>query len=230
MRELSLSDRPIIDKYFERIPNRNFYHYFPYILAQETTVYIDEHKANPLYLDSDTLLFSSNKFEGSTLFDKNYIYKLENTIDIKNFKANIKKFDREQSFSFKPATKEDATAVIDDWYGKHSQTEDADYTIWFAMHFDTFPDIHANIGYINGKPSAFSVWGELTEDTSAHIVSKTTGTTYLQDKMRMCVYNDMIEKEFVFCNDAGDNGIHELEMYKRKLRPEFIIPIWSWEK
>lgn len=235
MRELETSDRKTIDSEIEIVPYKTFYHYFPYMQANQALT-----DGKRVYADEKTLYFSTKDTKlgvlvapylidwRSSLYDTNYIYKLEETIAIKNFRANIKKFDKVNSFELHKATQGDAYKILLDWY-KKKKTDDYGYVKWFVENLDLYKDIHADIGYINANPVAFSVWGELWTDTSVHIISKDRGIPYLQDKMRMEIYNDMIDRGFVYCNDGGDAGVHTLRMYKLKLRPRYIIPIWSWK-
>lgn len=232
MRKLQVVDRIKVEE--NLFPEyRTFYHYFPFLMANELNIdlNIEDDEENiiiPFQKPKQPVLIAPYHADGrSILYDSDYIYKLEETVHIKNFRANIKKFDRDNKFELKKATESDAKEVIIDWY-KKKKTEDFNYTLWFINNLKKFRDVHADIGYINDKPVAFSLWGELMDDTAVHIVSKDKGIPYLQDKMRMETYYDMLDRDFTHVNDGGDQGQHSLRMYKLKLRPVLINPIWSW--
>ncbi len=259
MNELRLNDRAKIDSYLSKIPQKTFYHYFPLILAisesSDKKMWLDDENSyinlivgnvvKELYLEPlkpnfmvNRIYVSPNKcpyqsFFKSELYDSNFIYDLETTINIKNFKANVKKFEqRNHQIYITLGNYQDDLEVIKEWYKKRPNTEFTDfgYTLWLIKNYQLFNDLHPNVVYLGKEPVCFSLWGELDDETAVHIISKDKGIPYLQDYIRMKVYKEMLEKGFKYVNDGGDAGSHELRRYKQKLRPKFILPIWSWRK
>jgi hypothetical protein len=248
MRQLRLEDRYELDDYYEFVPTRTFYHYFPYLFAiseSDTKLFFEESQPNKVFVDWQELYYANDDIQhmkkvwiapykksatmDTVLYDNNFIFNLKETLGIKNFRANLKKFERDHpEFLFKEADTSNALLVIKDWYERRGAQPDFGYVLWFAKNLNLFKDIHSNIGVIKEKPVAFSLWGELDDETAVHIISKDRGIPYLQDYMRSLTYEDMTKKGFTMVNDGGDIGDAGLYQYKLKLRPKFIIPIYSW--
>jgi hypothetical protein len=252
MRQLRIEDRYDIDDFYDFVPQRTFYHYFPLLFAiseSDQRLNYDESSPNKIFVDWLEPYYAAGEQSigvkkvwiapykttrgmDSVLYDSNFIFDLKRTLDIKNYRANIKKFEAENhKFSFLEANETDAITVIKRWYERHKEScTDFGYTLWFAKNLKLFPDIHSNIAYIKDEPVAFSLWGELDKETAIHIISKDRGIPYLQDYIRHLTYTEMLSKGFTMVNDGGYSGDDGLRRYKEKLRPEFIIPIYSWVK
>jgi len=166
----------------------------------------------------------------TAIFDVNYIYNLSETLSVKNFRHNVKRFKRDhKDVKYAPAETKEAYHIIKTWYtNKVGDFADFGYTLWLSLNFVVFDDIRARVVYIDGLPSAFTLWGELNEDTAIHVICKDLGIPFLQDYTRYMTYQEMLEEGFKWVNDGSDVGIHGLRVYKLKLRPRYIIPIYSW--
>jgi len=165
------------------------------------------------------------------LYDVNYIFDLKETVQIKNFRKNVNRFINEHNPEWVPTTNsEEAWEVVKQWYrtSKREEFTDFGYTQWLTQNFAIFPDIHRKIVKINDKAVGFSLWGHLNDQMAIHVIAKDTGIPYLQDYLRMMTYKDMIEAGYQTVNDGSDCGEHGIRMYKMKLRPKLIVPIWSW--
>lgn len=256
MRKLQISDREAMEAYFRRNRWDTFYHYFPLIYAmsevnEEPFEYDPEF--NQLWTGKDELLYPAsiyrkrvwigpNKCDAraggygwkNELYDVNYIYDLEQTLQIKNFRDNVKKF-HQKHVSGGEWHKLDgpdprALEVVSRWYST-SQREnftDFGYTMWLLENFHLFPDLRARLLCLDEKAIGFSLWGQLTEGTGIHIISKEVGMPYAQDVLRAFTYQEMKEAGLKYCNDGSDAGEHGIMVYKHKLRPRYIIPIYSW--
>lgn len=253
MKKLSLDDRSWFEETYGGLSLPSFYHYFPLTLAiSETTttlyrgdsgVYVDERK---LYLLPKNLscVNKVEKIEISTLeldgfktsvYDVNYFYDLKETVEIKNFRDNVKKFVRDNKAEFKEADKEDVFEVIKVWYEKHknsnnSQMEDFGYTLYFAENYSLFDDLKVRITTVDERKASVSIWGGLNETVAVHLISKDLGIPYLQDYTRMETYNEMLKEGYRIVNDGSDVSLSGLRIYKTKLRPRYIIPIFSLER
>lgn len=171
----------------------------------------------------------------AVLYDNNYIYDLQHTAhDTKNLRDNFKRFKREHpDIRYTDAgRKKDALKVVTKWYKTSNREEFGDfgYTLWLTENYDVFQDLEPRWVYDGDRPVAFSLWGRLTEDTAIHIVSKDWGWPFLQDYLRVMTYREMLEEGLTTVNDGSDCGEHGIRMYKLKLRPKYIIPVWSWVK
>ena len=257
MRKLSPSDREILDEYFERQGWNTFYHYFPliYALSEGAVEMKFDEDAGALWVGENELYFPHWNKERfgfpelarkvwigpypcpswmgrSELYDVNYVYSLTTTISIKNFRKNARRFERtyptvEYAEAKRP---EECWEVVKRWYRRSAQETFGDfgYTEWLAWNYDVFPDLRARVVRVEGSPVAFSLWGELREDLAIHLVCKDLGWSYLQDYTRFQTYSEMLEEGYDAVNDGSDCGREGLRIYKLKLRPRFIIPIYSW--
>lgn len=170
-------------------------------------------------------------------FGRDYIFDLQETIDIKNFKHNYKRFERNHpSVEWVRAEMSDAFYFIEKWFikrykklGSNVEIPDLGHTVYLTSNYDAFPELRAKVIIIQGEVKAFSLWGPLTPDRSVHIILKCdTSLTYLSDYARYRTYLDMLVDKFIEVNDGGDMGVHGLRMYKLKLRPKYVIPLYSW--
>lgn len=260
-RKLSLEDRKDFEKTALYNQWDSFYHYFPLVCAMSETSkkkWWWDDTFGDLWCGQDECFIASDAVEvyfekkcidrvwvmpyrchrtiaRSELYDINYIYDLEQTIQIKNFRKNVQRFEKEHNHMWVDVGDEgDARAVIEKWYGNSKRKEFTDfgYTLWFAEHLRhskrTFPDLRSRFVFVNDEPVAWSLWGTLNSETGIHVICKDIGWPYLQDYTRMMTYKDMIEAGLKTVNDGSDCGEHGIRMYKLKLRPKFIIPLWTW--
>lgn len=248
MRELSKQDRSWLESLFEEKKWDSFYHYFPLLYAiSESTETIHVKDGNlfvddktiyfPYDLDGiDTVLVALNKPSQAgwveELYDVNYIYELSTTLQIKNFRDNVKKFAKRNSNCEYSAdvSPEDGWKIIKRWYGvsKRLKFTDFGYTVWLAENFREFKDLKARIVRLGDKPVAFSLWGKLWNNVAIHLICKDVGIPYLQDFTRYSTYKEMEGEGIELVNDGSDCGEYGIRVYKTKLRPRFIIPIYSW--
>ena len=165
------------------------------------------------------------------VFDVNYIFDLSETIKIKNFRKNADRFIKENNpvYSYVSAP-ETAWEVIKQWYQKSKRDEFTDfgYTRWLSQNYEEFEDLRARLIYVNYKPVGFSLWGSLSKTEAVHLICKDVGYPYLQDFIRKQTYREMLLSGFKTVNDGRDCGIHGIRMFKMKLRPKYILPIYSW--
>lgn len=166
------------------------------------------------------------------LYDVNFIYDLAITLKVKNFRKNVKRFQRFKPMYGEPDNPEICWQVVKQWYQKSNREEFTDfgYTRWLTLNYEEFDDLHPRIVLVDGLPMAFSLWGELREDLGIHLVCKDVGWPYLQDYTRYRTYEEMKALGFNMCNDGGDAGEEGIRIYKTKLRPKFIVPVWSWAR
>jgi len=178
------------------------------------------------------------------LYDVNYIYDLEYTLGIRNFRKNVKKFekahpdirwltpdgDEEGVHTHRGYIGHHGWEVVKQWYkiSSRKQFTDFGYTEWLTLNLDEFLDLKPRLLCIDEKPVGFSLWDKLTEDTGIHLICKDVGWPYLQDYIRYRTYLEMKEAGLKYCNDGSDAGEAGIRAYKSKLRPRFIIPIYSW--
>jgi len=260
MRRLRKSDREVIDAYFRQQRWDTFYHYFPlmYAISETGPVITFEPDAGRLWVVPDEELYCPSWGAGyfqyptiaekvwvgphpcpmrlgrSELYDVNYIYDLERTLRIKNFRKNVRRFEREhRSVSYEVLSPDDspiARYIVERWYeiSKRSEFTDFGYTMWLSDRFGEFHDLRARVVYADGEPVAFSLWGVLRPGLGVHLVCKDVGWPYLQDYARYMTYREMLGEGLVMANDGSDCNEHGIRMYKLKLRPRFIVPIWSW--
>jgi len=259
MRQLALSDRRSVEAYFRRNSLDTFYHYFPLLYAisesTETLVFggstsgrfrLLVQSADEYYYQPEVVLprefrkiwITPYKLDGeqwrSELYDVNYIYELDYTLGLRNFRKNIKKFKKNDGGGgqWYKLDKPDPRAleVVKRWYSISQREDFTDfgYTMWLLDNFHLFPDLNARLLCIDEKPVGFSLWGKLTEDTGIHLICKDTGVPYVQDVLRGFTYQEMKEAGLKYCNDGSDCSVPGIRAYKSKLRPRFIIPIYSW--
>jgi hypothetical protein len=186
------------------------------------------------------------------LFDINYVYHLETTLQVKNFRDNVRRFEERvphetiwskgfhsgiESGNYIGDDLADSTfagdtalSIVKEWYRMNKEdVTDFGYTLWLSQHFWWFPDMRCIILKVNSKAVGCSIWGVLDRDTAIHLICKTTtGDLYSNDFLRYETYKQMKQLGYVYCNDGSDCGSDGIAAYKRKLRPKFIIPIYSW--
>ena len=258
MKGVRLADyhRLPLETAFESAGMRSFYHYFPLMMAlSESTIElrVESTPTGHRVWVSDTELYcrpvyakipkSVKKIWVSTvrppmtwkpeLYDVNFIYDLKETLQIKNFRKNVQRFLKEHPDAYyTEAGPIGATEVVEAWYKRNKQQEyyDFGYTMWLAGFFGLFEDLRARLVKVAGAPVAFSLWGQIDNQTAIHLICKDLGWPYLQDYARYMTYEEMLEQGFTEVNDGGDAGLHGLRVYKLKLRPKLIIPIYSWVK
>ena len=195
----------------------------------------------PLYHWANKIHIANKKTnrEGYTNkeFGRDYIFDLQETIDIKNFKHNYTRFERDNpNVKWEDAKMIDAFRYIGEWFHdryKRSKSNceipDIGHTVYLCSMYEKFPELRAKVITIDGEIKAFSLWGPLAYNRAVHIILKCdTSLTYLSDYARYRTYLDMLVDKFETVNDGGDMGVHGLRMYKLKLRPKYVIPLYSW--
>jgi len=254
---LSLEYKDIVEEIFKEDKSKSFYHYFPllYAIDQSTeSIFIDSYCDGVVWSKYPTELYYI--FDGEIpetvekvliserkspwgwideIYDVNFIFDIDTTVDIKNFRDNIKKFlHQNPNIEYIPATQEMAVEMVSDWYKKRQNGgvsyTDFGYTYWLAKNFQIFEDIRARAVILNGKVSAISMWGKLDNNIGIHLICKDRGIPYLQDYTRFQTYNEMKDIGLKYVNDGSDCSQEGIRVYKQKLRPKFIIPIYSWIK
>lgn len=252
MRELRKEDRAWIEEAFRRRHWDSFYHYFPlmYAISESTEkILVDSdviRAGKDLYVpplsgevpeDAERIWIALERPSSDgwsyELYDVNFIYSVDTTLKIKNLRDNVRRFEREHDqIDYVEAKPDEAVEVVSRWYQKSPRKSFTDfgYTIWLAENFREFPDLRARVVEVQGRPVAFSLWGELDQERglAIHLICKDVGWPYLQDYTRYRTYQEMAAWGFKYVNDGGDAGLEGLRIYKLKLRPFLIIPIWSW--
>ena len=117
------------------------------------------------------------------------------------------------------------------WYeiSEREQFTDFGYTEWLTHNFHEFvPDLKPRVVTVEDVPVAFSLWGTIRPGLGIHLICKDIGWPYLQDYIRYRTYLEMKEAGIKLVNDGSDCGEAGIRAYKSKLRPRFIIPIYSW--
>lgn len=266
MKKLSLSDRELVENRLREVNQDSFYHYFPLILA------ISETNDEPLYVDSKGNLWVGKEakelyFEGSedalerayrvwisqnlpprnwgyaSLYDVNYVYDLKTTLNLENFRDNVKRFEKSNSNvcvkSFENSFVRDALKVLEEWYSKRKERKtfsDFGYTTYLVSRFSDFYDeLRGIIAYRRDVPVGISLWSDSRPVigiglVSNHLVCKTRDLPFLHDFLRYETYCRMRDEGVDCVNDGSDLGLEGLRTYKLKLRPRLIFPIWSWNR
>jgi len=168
------------------------------------------------------------------IYDVNYIFDLEETIGVKYFRKNVKRYSKNGNVQYSvEGDPEIAFDIVASWYQKSNRDEFTDfgYTMWLVQNYEMFPDLKARFVYLNGEPVAFSLWGVLPSGIAIHLICKDAiGQPYLQDYTRMMTYKEMVSDGLELVNDGSDCEVPGIRRYKLKLRPKYIIPIYSWER
>ena len=252
-RNLRIEDEKIISEFCRQEALESFYHYFPLMYAisesthqlkidEQDNVWADDEE---LYIEGVAILEEPEKVKKiwvtlqkapwgwkSELYDVNFVYDLKTTLQIKNFRKNVKKFLRDNGrLSYgEPFDSKECWEVVKTWYEKSNRKAFTDfgYTKWLIENYHRFNPIHPRVVSRDGKPLALSLWGELTEETAIHLICKDVRVPYLQDYIRHMTYSEMLEKGFETVNDGGNCGEQGIDVFKQKLRPKFILPVWSW--
>lgn len=256
MRPLKIDDRLALDSVFIGNAWDSFYHYFPltYAISESTEKIMVDEEGGYHYAGKDlyypprffvgqkmpksvdkvwiSLIKCPSSYWVNELYDVNFIYDLGVTLKIKNFRKNVKKFTKSHPKVFygKPDSNYWPWEIVKQWYQKSLRKEFSDfgYTRWLTLNYDEFSDLHPRVVMVDEEPVAFSLWGELREGLGIHLICKDLGWPYLQDYTRAMTYAEMEAQGFTTVNDGGDCGIHGINVYKHKLRPKFIVPIYSW--
>ena len=238
---------------------RNFYTNFPLLLAiSESTQPLKIEMTGSrvgmrIWVDDDELFFPPIMDAGmpkkvkkvwvsqrrapwgwkNELYDVNFIYDIKTTLSIKNFRKNLKRFEKAHPNAEYNTTRheyEEGLQSVIKWYEKSKRKEFTDfgYTQWLVENYHLFKNLYPRVVTCDGKELAFSLWGELEEGLAVHLICKDVGLPYLQDWTRYKTYDEMRNCGFKMVNDGGDCNIHGIRRYKEKLRPRFIIPLYSW--
>jgi len=248
-------DRLIFDRYFRKLRLDSFYHYFPLIYAiseADTPITYEKVGRDPYVWVGKDLMFPVRKIPRRVrkvwvsltkprkpwdyeLYDVNYVYNLEETLSIKNLRSNVKQFKkRHTNIAYIKLTPVYTYRFVRDWYAKRlgegKTYANFGWEMWLAGNYNKFTDIVAEGVAENGRLLSVSIWGKLNEETGIHLICKDAGVPYTQDYTRYCTYLRMKELGLKYVNDGSDAGVHGLRIYKLKLRPKFIIPIYSWVK
>jgi len=250
---LRVSDRIVFDGYFRRHRLDSFYHYFPllYAISKADTPISYNKVGRDLYVWAGRdLVYPVRKIPRAVkkvwisltkprkpwdyeLYDVNYIYDLEETLSIKNLRSNVKLFEKQHPDAAYIELKPKFTyEFVKNWYAKHlgegKTYANFGWEMWLAGNYNKFDDIKAEGVAENGRLLSVSIWGKLNHQTAIHLICKDAGVPYTQDFTRYQTYQKMKDEGFKYVNDGSDAGLHGLRVYKLKLRPKFIIPIYSW--
>ncbi len=207
-----------------------------YLMPQYSCTYLNYRKK---LTDAGGVLVSPQKCPikgwSNELYDVNYIYDLDYTLGIRNFRKNVKKFEKAHPDTFygeEPfhADDVDPWEIVKKWYqvSKRKEFTDFGYTEWLTHNFEQFEDLKARVGIADGQDVAFSLWGIIRPGLGIHLICKDIGWPYLQDYTRYRTYQEMKETGLNYCNDGSDAGENGIRVFKTKLRPKFITPIYSW--
>jgi len=248
---LSIADRDKVERRLKELQQDSFYHYFPLLLAiSERSKRMEVDSEGNVWVGDGELYFegtpsamskarrvwvSQNKppmgwrFE---VYDVNYVYELKTTLQVKNFRDNVKRFERDNpKVRVAPFERGEALNLLEEWYsaGKRREYSDFGYTLYLVEHFEDFGDLEGFLVYLDcDTVGGLSVWGRLGPDTAIHLVCKTRSDPFLHDFTRYKTYEVMADKGFKYVNDGSDVGIPGIRIYKTKLRPWLIYPVWSW--
>jgi len=255
---LEVEHRGEIDKIHRILGLDTFYHYFPLLYAisksvAEIKIATDEmgniigvYVGEDMYYLWDVPDRNAKRIWIATqpsvaergfrteIYDVNYIYDLDVTLNVKNFRDNVKRFLREHEPVYEECSVGDAFKVVVEWYerGKRKEYSDFGYTLWLAENFDVFDDLRARCVYLDGEPRAFTLWGIIDwgplRPLGVHLICKDLGIPFLQDYTRYATYREMRGLGIKYVNDGGDAGVEGIRTYKLKLRPYLVIPIYSW--
>jgi len=173
------------------------------------------------------IALEKNPLMKNDIYDVNFVYDLGKEFP-KSFRENAVRFHRDSQPIWREASPKEALEVVENWYAGRREGEYGDfgYTIYLAKNFHRF-ELNANVVEMKGEPKAVSIWGKLDEESAVHLVAKDLGCPYLHDYLRRKTYADMIEKGFKFANDGGA-PTEGIRIYKTKLRPFLIFPLYSW--
>ena len=169
------------------------------------------------------------------LYDVNYIYDLDYTLGIRNFRKNVKKFEKahpDNYYGVEPLRDREGKAweIVKKWYqiSQRSEFTDFGYTEWLTKNLEVFEDLNPRVILVGDEAVAFSLWGTIRSGLGIHLICKDIGWPYLQDYTRYCTYLEMKEAGIELVNDGSDCGEAGIRAYKSKLRPKFIVPVYSW--
>ena len=238
---------------------RNFYTNFPLLLAisestQPLKIEMTRNRVEMrLWVDEDELFFPPIMDDlipkrvkkvwvsqrraplgwRNELYDVNFIYDIETTLSIKNFRKNVKRFEKANpsaAYHYARIEYEEGLQSVIRWYEKSKRKEFADfgYTNWLVENYHLFKNLRARVVTLGDVELAFSLWGALEDRMGVHLICKDVGLPYLQDWTRYRTYDEMRNCGFKMVNDGGDCNVHGIRRYKEKLRPRFIIPLFSW--
>lgn len=198
------------------------------------TIYVGDELLYPSFEVSGRKVWISlyrNPFYENELYDVNFIYDLEKGFP-KSFRENAKRFERDHKPEWEVAKPKEAFEVVESWYAKRladrieNEFHDFGYTLYLAKNFEKL-NLEGRVVKVKGEPKAFSLWGKLNDRTAIHLIAKDLGIPYLQDYLRYKTYEEMKSKRFRYVNDGG-TPTEGIRIYKLKLRPYLIYPIWSW--
>lgn len=165
-----------------------------------------------------------------TLYDREYVYDIQTTLDVKNFRDNAKRFVRDTfPIKIEPLQKSNQLPSIEmlkQWYQKHyAALQDFGQTIYTLEHFSDL-GLEGDVFYINDAVKGISLY-QTNMTKAIHITSKDMGQPFLQDYMRFYTYEKLLDKGVTTVYDGSDCDDQGLAVYKLKLRPKLIIPIYS---
>jgi hypothetical protein len=164
------------------------------------------------------------------LYDREYVYDIQTTLDVKNFRDNAKRFVRD-TFPIKvePLQKSNQLPSIEmlkQWYQKHyTALQDFGQTIYTLEHFSDL-GLEGDVFYINDAVKGISLY-QTNMTKAIHITSKDMGQPFLQDYMRYYTYEKLSRAGVRTVYDGSDGDQPGLAIYKLKLRPTLIIPIYT---
>jgi len=174
------------------------------------------------------------------LFDVDYVYKLRDTLSVESFRKNAERAEsRKLSISFQiPSDTPEVVPQIAEWLmnwykNRLGQTHyDFGYVMWIAWNMNWFNDLRVFLAVDRKyEVRGVSVIGKLCPGRAIHLICKADDVPYLSDFLRRETYYwAFSEKGYEYVHDGSDVGLPGLRKYKLKLRPRFILPIYSWFK
>jgi hypothetical protein len=254
----------LVCKMLDKASVPTFYHYYPLLCALSDSSFapLFSDEVGRIWSDAKELLFqpegevpkeveniliATDPLDGWKVepYDNNYIYDLDQTMKIKNFRMNVKKFEQDvkekgQEWVWKRnMSQKDILELLKQWYSQYGKdVTDYGYTSklveeWNGFKSDKFDELglQARALYIDDKIVSLSMWGKLCDGMAVYIVCKSLKAPYISyfvgDFVRWNTYIEMISYGYRYVNDGGDLGLEGLKKYKMKFRPVDVIDIYS---
>lgn len=233
---------------------KTFYHNFPLmdsIVKSEEDLYVNTFGVKfkntnnyficpfPEECNPDSISVHPVPLDGynNEVLENNYIYKIEDTLAIKNFRMNVKKFKNhytDNEIDWRTPTINEMYKMLKSWYSTHfKEVYDFGYTSYMVKNFIRYQNLSPNFNvkglYIDNEIVNLSIWTKLKHDTAVYIVCKSENgyNQFIGDYVRYLVYNSMNEAGYTFINDGSDLGLEGLKKYKTKFRPIRIESIYE---
>lgn len=165
-----------------------------------------------------------------TLFDREYVYDLNTTLNVKNFRDNAQRFIGDNPAvtveCLQSSNQLEAIEMLKQWYSKHSGAlQDFGQTVYTLEHFSEL-GLTGFVFYLRDEVKGVSLFrNDILR--AIHITSKDMGQPFLQDYMRYYTYEKLSRAGVRTVYDGSDCDQPGLATYKLKLRPTLIIPIYT---